>query len=124
MSSRLQRTCTRLLYLVLVFTPSSALAQCDINDPTTTSGIECTNQNGLALFGQGGILMNVINMMIAVIGIAAVIMLIVGGFKYVFSQGNKETIASAKDTILYAIIGIVVAVLAFAIVNFVLAGLA
>jgi magnesium-transporting ATPase (P-type) len=66
---------------------------------------------------------NIINIMIGVIGIAAVIMLIIGGFRYVFSQGDEKGVKGAKDTILYAIIGIVVALLAFAIVNFVLGGL-
>jgi magnesium-transporting ATPase (P-type) len=66
---------------------------------------------------------NIINIMIGVIGIAAVIMLIIGGFRYVFSQGDEKGVKGAKDTILYSIIGIVVALLAFAIVNFVLGGL-
>lgn len=66
---------------------------------------------------------NIINVLIGVVGIAAVIMLIIGGFRYVFSQGDEKGVKGAKDTILYAIIGIVVAVLAFAIVNFVLGGL-
>lgn len=66
---------------------------------------------------------SIINILIAVIGIVAVIMLIVGGFRYVFSQGNEKAVQGAKDTILYAIIGIVVAILSFAIVNFVLKGL-
>jgi len=65
----------------------------------------------------------IINILIFVIGLVAVIMLIVGGFRYVFSQGNEKAVQGAKDTILYAIIGIVVAILAFAIVNFVLGGL-
>lgn len=65
----------------------------------------------------------IINILIFIIGLVAVIMLIVGGFRYVFSQGNEKSVQGAKDTILYAIIGIVVAVLAFAIVNFILGGL-
>ncbi|MDQ5943307.1 MAG: hypothetical protein QG675_75 [Patescibacteria group bacterium] len=62
---------------------------------------------------------NITNTMLLVIGIVAVIMLIVGGFRYVLSNGNEKAISGAKDTILYAIIGIVVALLAYAIVNFV-----
>ena len=63
---------------------------------------------------------NIINVMLLVIGIVAVIMLIVGGFRYVLSNGNEKAVSGAKDTILYAVIGIVVALLSFAIVNFVL----
>lgn len=62
----------------------------------------------------------VTNTLLLVIGIVAVIMLIVGGFRYVLSGGNEKNTAAAKDTILYAIIGIVVALLSYAIVNFVL----
>jgi magnesium-transporting ATPase (P-type) len=63
---------------------------------------------------------NIINVMLILIGIVAVIMLIVGGFRYVLSNGNEKAVSGAKDTILYAVIGIVVALLSFAIVNFVL----
>ena len=60
------------------------------------------------------------NTMLFVIGVVAVIMLIVGGFRYIFSGGSSQNTQAAKDTILYAVIGIVVALLAYAIVNFVL----
>lgn len=60
------------------------------------------------------------NTMLFAIGVVAVIMLIIGGFRYVFSAGNQQNVTAAKDTILYAVIGIVVALLAYAIVNFVL----
>ncbi len=62
----------------------------------------------------------VTNTMLFAIGIVAVIMLIIGGFRYIFSAGKSADVTAAKDTILYAVIGIVVALLAFAIVNFVL----
>ena len=57
--------------------------------------------------------------LIYIVGALAVIMLIIGGLRYVASQGSKEGVESAKNTILYAVIGIVVAILAFAIVSFV-----
>lgn len=62
----------------------------------------------------------VTNTMLFAIGVVAVIMLIVGGFKYIFSSGDSKNVTSAKDTILYAVVGIVVALLAYAIVNFIL----
>lgn len=55
-----------------------------------------------------------------VIGIVSVIMIMIGGFKYITSSGDSAKVNSAKDTILYAIIGIVVASLAQVIVRFVL----
>jgi hypothetical protein len=63
---------------------------------------------------------NIINVLIGVIGVVAVIMLIIGAFRFVTSSGNSDATKGAKDTILFAIIGIVVALLSFAIVNFVL----
>jgi multisubunit Na+/H+ antiporter MnhB subunit len=54
------------------------------------------------------------------IGAVSVIMLIIGGIRYTISQGDSSAVTSAKNTILYAIIGIIVALLAYAIVNFVL----
>lgn len=62
----------------------------------------------------------VTNTLLLIVGIAAVIMLIIGGLRYIFSGGNNEQVNAAKNTILYAVIGIVVALLAYAIVNFVL----
>ncbi len=54
-----------------------------------------------------------------VIGIISVIMIIIGGIRYVVSNGEAAKIKSAKDTILYAIVGLVVSLLAYVIVNFV-----
>ena len=62
---------------------------------------------------------NAINTLLFVIGVVAVIMIIIGGIKYTLSNGDSAQITSAKNTILYAVIGIVVALLAYAIVNFV-----
>jgi hypothetical protein len=62
----------------------------------------------------------VTNTLLLAIGFVSVVMLIIGGFRYVLSNGNEKSVSGAKDTILYAIIGVVVALLAFAIINFVL----
>ena len=61
-----------------------------------------------------------INIILWVVGVSAVIVIIVAGLKYVTSAGNPSAISSAKTTILYAVIGLVIAILAYAIVNFVL----
>lgn len=62
----------------------------------------------------------IINVIIGVIGVIAVVVVILGGVYYVISQGEAAKIAKAKNTILYGIVGLVIALLAFAIVNFVL----
>lgn len=65
----------------------------------------------------------IVNIILFLVGAVAVIMLVIGGFKYVVSGGDTNAVESAKNTILYAVIGIVVAFLAYAAVNFVLSGL-
>lgn len=62
---------------------------------------------------------NVINILLYLVGIIAIIAIIIGGIRYVTSNGDSGAIKSAKDTVLYAVVGLVVAIMAFAIVNFV-----
>jgi len=66
------------------------------------------------------IVRTVINVFTWVVGIVSVIMIIVGGFKYITSGGDSGAVTGAKNTILYAIVGLVVVVLAQVIVRFVL----
>ena len=63
---------------------------------------------------------NVINWIIGIIGFLAVVMIVVGGFNYTLSQGDAAKVKKAKDTIIYGVVGLVIALLAFAIVNLVL----
>ena len=61
----------------------------------------------------------VVNMMLFLLGVIAVIAIIIGGFRYVTSNGDAAGTKAGKDTILYAVIGLIVAILAYAFVNFV-----
>lgn len=61
-----------------------------------------------------------INIFSIVVGVIAVIMIIVGGLKYITSSGDSGNVTSAKNTILYAVIGLVIVALAQVIVRFVL----
>ena len=63
---------------------------------------------------------NVLNILFMLIGSLSVIVIIVGGIMYVTSGGDQGAVTSAKNTILYAVVGLVVAILAYAIVNYVL----
>jgi len=63
----------------------------------------------------------VINIISLVVGVIAVIMIIIGGLKYITSGGDSGNITGAKNTILYAIIGLIIVALAQIIVRFVLA---
>ncbi len=65
----------------------------------------------------------VVNVIIGIVGFLAVIMIIVGGITYTTSAGDANKVKKAKDTIMYGVIGLIIALLAFAIVNFVLKNL-
>ena len=83
-----------------------------------------TDQENTTLFGVGGIFETVTNILLFLIGAIAVIMLVIGGIRYVVSGGDQAAVTAAKNTILYAIVGIIVAFLAYAAVQFVIQGLA
>lgn len=70
--------------------------------------------------GEGSIFTTIVNVLLFIIGALSVVMLIWGGIRYTTSGGSSSAVTSAKNTIMYAIIGLVVAFLAFAIVNWVL----
>lgn len=72
------------------------------------------------LFADGGVFQTITNVLLFIIGAISVIMLIIGGIRYVVSGGDSSAVTSAKNTILYAVVGIVVAILAYALVNFVI----
>lgn len=61
----------------------------------------------------------VVDGLMTILGVISIIVLVYGGFRYVTSGGDSNKLSGAKNTILYAIVGIVIALLAYAIVNFV-----
>ncbi|MDO8335755.1 MAG: hypothetical protein Q7T74_03170 [Candidatus Saccharibacteria bacterium] len=84
------------------------------------AGIAQTDEMPTTIEGEGGVFQTITNVMLFIIGAISVIMLILGGIKYVVSGGDSSAVTSAKNTILYAVVGIIVALLAYALVNFVL----
>ena len=71
------------------------------------------------LDGDSGVFKTVVNILLFIIGLISVIMLIWGGIRYTTSGGNANSVTAAKNTIMYAIIGLVIAIFAYAIVNWV-----
>lgn len=67
----------------------------------------------------GGIFSGIANALIFLGGAVAVIMILIGGLRYITSNGDSKSAAAGKDTILYAVIGLIVAIAAYAIVKFV-----
>lgn len=66
------------------------------------------------------IIKQIINVVLGVVGVVAVVMMIIGGISFITSQGDSGKVTKARNTILYGVVGLIVALLAFAIVNFVL----
>lgn len=121
--------CLALAIVGLAIVPTYATnAAVDINDAKDITGTEacktqgnkegCSDKNALS-----SIIVTVTNIILFLVGAVAVIMLIVGGFRYVTSNGDQNAVTGAKNTILYAIIGIVVAFLAYAAVQFLVGSL-
>ena len=86
------------------------------------SGVNAARGTGQPseLFGDGGIITNITNTLLFITGALAVIMVIFGGIRYATSGGNASSVTAAKNTILYAIVGLIIAFLAFAAVNWIL----
>lgn len=108
-------------------TPIASATETDAN-----SGAAAAQANGVqtCLFKNedkgctSGVFNTIANAGLFIIGALCVIMLIYGGIRYTISGGDSAQVTAAKNTILYAIVGIVVALLAAAVVNWVLATLA
>ena len=117
-----------LLFLGLLVPAYPALAA-DVIDPACAQNPGATlckdNETAQtadcnALFGPCGVLTKAAKLLTIVVAIASVIMIIIGGIQYVISSGDPTNIGNAKNTILYAIIGLVIALLARGIISFVL----
>ena len=70
-----------------------------------------------------GYITNIANALIFLVGAVAVIMVIIGALKFVVSMGDPKRVENARNTIMYAIVGVVIALCSFAIVNFLLGAL-
>jgi len=106
--------------LAAVYNPIGGSDACDPaknpNPPDVCKDLDVTDGKAAV----SSTVQNVIDILFYVIGVIAVIMIIVGGIKYVTSNGDSSALTSAKNTILYAIVGLVVALLSYGIVKFVL----
>ena len=104
--------------VALVTAPVSALGEGGA--PAGINAARGDNTPANLANGDSSIVRRAINIMLFGVGVLSVVMLIFGGFRYVISGGKKESVTNAKNTILYAIIGLLVAVFAYAIINFIL----
>ncbi len=85
-----------------------------------TGGGTCAGSGGDSI---GTVVQDIINILSIVVGVVSVIMIIIAGFQYVISQGDSGKISNAKNTIIYALVGIVVVAFSQFLVKFVLHGI-
>ena len=111
-----------LAILGLSFTPiATTHAATDICSQDVPQEVKDANGcGGGAAADLETVIVNIVSGIVGALGLVAVIFIVVGGINYMTSQGDPSKLKKAKDTILYAAIGLIIAVLAFAIVNFVI----
>jgi hypothetical protein len=111
---------------ILITSPAPAYA--DAFSSSNAKGQACSGISGAEAAGNcttagksiDDIIRTIINFMSALIGTVAVVMVIVGGFKYITSGGDASKVGAAKSTLTYAVIGLVIVAMAQFIVQFVL----
>lgn len=93
----------------------------DIHKSAVQKGVDLMHVEGMPtqLVGTDGTLSNIVNSVLYVAGIIAVVMLIIGGIRFMVSRGDKDKVQKAKNTVIYAIIGLVLVIFSYAIVNFI-----
>lgn len=69
---------------------------------------------------DNGLVTNLFNAVLALAGAVAVVFIIWGGIQYTLSQGDASKIKKAKDTLLYSIVGLVIVMFSFVILNYVI----
>jgi type IV secretory pathway VirB2 component (pilin) len=101
------------------FKPADVCAKVDKSQGVPEYCKTITN-NDDPITGSDGVLKRIVDLVAFVAGIVAVIMIIFGGFRYITSTGEPEKAAAARKTLIYAIVGLVIVILAQTIVSFVL----
>lgn len=103
--------------LNMVVSPASFAISLTIQDGANSArGVD----QATTLFGATGIFTTISNVMLFAVGAISVIMVIIGGLRYVISGGNSGNITAAKNTILYAVVGLIISIMAYAMINFVI----
>ncbi len=116
----------------LVALPRPVMAEAAPAGGTTID--DCTGLNCISVGSQAtgatdgptdlnNTIKTVIEIILYIVGILAVVFIIYGGIKYATSAGDSAKVTSAKNTIMYSVIGLIIAILAYAIVQFVLGNL-
>lgn len=107
--------------LAMAFTavsPVSLPVYADAKDEVK-KGADMTNSGGSAKQDLPDIITTIINVMLFIAAALAVIMIIYGGIRYITAHGDEKQVKVAKDTIVYSVAGLIIAILAYALVTFI-----
>lgn len=117
-TKRIQPILLSIIFVTLV----AAIFTGDVSAYSLQEGVNAARGSSQPadLFGAGGVITTITNTLLFIVGALSVIMIIIGGLRYVVSGGNSTAVTAAKNTILYAVVGLIIAFLAFAAINFVL----
>ena len=96
--------------------PGSVSAQVSKGIDTATT----SEMQGKSIDGKDGLIKTVVNILLWAVGILSVIMIIFSGFRYITSSGDASKTKSAQSTLIYSVVGLIVAIMAWAIVNMVI----
>ncbi len=102
-----------LAMLVVPFLSAANLAHADLAQPNcrALNGVSCQNTD------LAGIIIKILDFLLGIAFLIAVLMLVLGGFRYITSAGNEETAGKGKKTIFNALIGIAIVILSYVIVQ-------
>lgn len=112
---------TAVMCLAMAFTvasPVSLPVYADAKDEVK-KGADMTNSGGSAKQDLPDVITTIINVMLFIAGALAVIMIIYGGIRYITAHGDEKQVKVAKDTIVYSVVGLIIAILAYALVTFI-----
>ncbi len=120
--------CSMLLVPALVPATAGAVDQSAVEN-NICGGTQAQATTGSCQTGQANnqiskLMQNIINLFSLLVGIVSVIMIIIGGFQYVMSNGDSGKISTAKNTIIFALVGLIIVAMAQFIVHFVLGKIA
>lgn len=101
-----------------VVSPVSLPVYADAKDEVK-KGADMTNSGGSAKQDLPDVITTIINVMLFIAGALAVIMIIYGGIRYITAHGDEKQVKVAKDTIVYSVVGLIIAIIAYALVTFI-----
>lgn len=107
--------------LAMAFTAASPVSlpvYADAKDEVK-KGADMTNSGGSAKQDLPDVITTIINVMLFIAGALAVIMIIYGGIRYITAHGDEKQVKVAKDTIVYSVVGLIIAIIAYALVTFI-----